>query len=103
MIHRRTLIHAAQFVIVFAALSALVWAQWPAYSTRGVPKTPDGKPDVNGPVPRMPDGKPDLSGIWEAARLPGQGQRGTPSNAPLQPTQPPTPNTASGPPIATFL
>src|SRR2546428_886914 len=103
MIHRKTLIHAAQFVIVFAALSALMWAQWPAYPTRSVPKTSDGKPDLNGPVPRMPDGKPDFSGLWEAARLRGNGQRGTPSNAPLQPAPPPPPSTDGGPPLATFF
>jgi hypothetical protein len=49
---------------VLLASSAL-FAQWPAYPTAGVPKTPDGKPNLTGPAPRTPDGKPDLSGIWK--------------------------------------
>lgn len=32
----------------------------------GIPRTPDGKPDLSAPVSRTPDGKPDLSGIWMA-------------------------------------
>jgi hypothetical protein len=39
-------------------------AQWLNYPTRGVPRLPDGKPDLTAPVPRTADGKPDLSGIW---------------------------------------
>ena len=104
MIRRRTLSNALQFIVVFGALSCLALAQWPSYPTRGVPKTKDGKPDLNGPVPRTPDGKPDLSGIWEASRGPGNGQRGTPSNAPLPAvTPPPPPSTDGGPPLATFF
>jgi hypothetical protein len=45
--------------------SSGLFAQWPAYPTAGVPKTPDGKPNLTGPAPRTPDGKPDLSGIWK--------------------------------------
>jgi hypothetical protein len=39
-------------------------AQWLNYPTPGVPRTPDGKPDLSAPAPRAPDGKPDLSGMW---------------------------------------
>jgi hypothetical protein len=48
-------------------------AQWPPYPTAGVPKTPDGKPNLVAPAPRTADGKPDLSGIWRNARGFGPG------------------------------
>ena len=41
-------------------------AQWLNYPTPGLPRLPDGKPDLSAPAPRMVDGKPDLSGIWAA-------------------------------------
>lgn len=51
---------------VIATLLAAVplAAQWLHYPTAGVPKNPDGSPNLNAPAPRMPDGKQDLSGIW---------------------------------------
>ena len=30
----------------------------------GIPRTPDGKPNLTAPPPRTPDGRPDLSGLW---------------------------------------
>ena len=39
-------------------------AQWLHYPTPGIPRTPDGKPNLSAPAPKTPDGKPDLSGIW---------------------------------------
>jgi hypothetical protein len=33
-------------------------------SNTGIPRTPDGKPNLNAPAPRTSDGKPDLSGAW---------------------------------------
>ena len=38
-------------------------AQWLNYKTPGVPRTPDGKPNLSAPAPRMPDGRPDFSGL----------------------------------------
>ena len=32
--------------------------------TPGIPRKPDGKPDLTAPAPRGPDGKPDLTGVW---------------------------------------
>lgn len=29
-----------------------------------IPRTPDGKPNLNAPAPKTPDGKADLSGLW---------------------------------------
>jgi hypothetical protein len=42
-------------------------AQWLNYPTPGIPRTPDGRPDLSAPAPRTPDGKPDLSGLWQPA------------------------------------
>ena len=42
-------------------------AQWLHYPTPGMPRTPEGKPNLSAPAPKMPDGKPDLSGIWASA------------------------------------
>ena len=50
--------------ILFAFLSAGASAQWLNFQTPGVPRTPDGKPNLAAAVPRGPDGKPDLSGVW---------------------------------------
>jgi hypothetical protein len=38
------------------------------YPTPGIPRLPDGKPNLSAPAPRTADGKPDLSGIWRAGR-----------------------------------
>ena len=55
-----------------AALSSLLSvpaaAQWINFPTPGVPRLPDGKPNLSAPAPRTPEGKPDLSGIWRAGR-----------------------------------
>src|SRR5665213_216068 len=39
-------------------------AQWLDYPTPGVPRLPDGKPNLTAPAPKTADGKPDLSGLW---------------------------------------
>jgi hypothetical protein len=39
-------------------------AQWLNYPAPGVPRLPDGKPNLSAPAPRTADGKPDLDGIW---------------------------------------
>jgi hypothetical protein len=45
-------------------MAAPIGAQWINYPTPGVPRTPDGKPNLTAPVSRTPDDKPDLSGLW---------------------------------------
>ena len=45
-------------VVVVLALSATASAQWLKYPTAGIPRTPDGKPDLSAPVPRSASGRP---------------------------------------------
>ena len=44
--------------------SAGVHAQWLNYRTPGIPRLPDGKPNLTAPAPRTAEGKPDLTGVW---------------------------------------
>ena len=60
---RRLCLPYAAALILAAAPTAL-FAQWLDYPTPGVPRTPDGKPNLSAPAPRTADGKPDLSGMW---------------------------------------
>jgi hypothetical protein len=54
----------ARVAIFTVAMSAPLAAQWLNQPTPGIPRTPDGKPNLSAPAPRTPDGKPDLSGLW---------------------------------------
>jgi hypothetical protein len=51
-------------IVILSLSSTPAAAQWLNYKTPGIPRTPDGKPNLSAPVPRMADGKPDLSGLW---------------------------------------
>ena len=55
---------ASAIAILTAALSASLSAQWLNQPTAGIPRAPDGKPNLAASVPRTSDGKPDLSGLW---------------------------------------
>jgi hypothetical protein len=55
---------AAIALLCFAA--PWLSAQWVNYKIPEVPRTADGKVDLNAPAPKLPDGKPDLSGTWES-------------------------------------
>ena len=76
---------AAVLTAIVAALSPSLSAQWPLHPASGVPRGPDGKPDLTAPTPRTADGKPDLSGIWM-------------SRGAAEPNGPP----AGRPPLASF-
>src|SRR6266852_4798351 len=49
-------------------------AQWLHYPTPGIPRMPDGKPNLSAPAPKTPDGKPDFSGLWNVQDNAGQTQ-----------------------------
>ena len=46
------------------AMAVTANAQWDPYPWKRVPRTADGKVDLNAPAVRTPYGKPDLSGFW---------------------------------------
>ncbi len=51
--------------ICAAVLAPGAPAQWIHYPTAGLPRTADGKPDLDAPAPRAAGGHPDLTGIWQ--------------------------------------
>jgi hypothetical protein len=53
-----------RITLLAAALSLSLNAQWLNQPTPGIPRRPDGKPNLSAPAPRTPDGKPDFSGLW---------------------------------------
>jgi hypothetical protein len=48
-------------------LAAPAFAQWVNNPAKGIPRLPDGKPDLNAPAPKRSDGTPDISGLWVPA------------------------------------
>ena len=51
-------------VLVFLGMP--VSGQWIHFPTPGIPRTPDGHPNLSAPTPRTREGHPDFSGIWAA-------------------------------------
>jgi hypothetical protein len=74
-------------VAVLLMMTASLSAQWLNYPTAGIPRTPDGKPDLTAPVPRSTDGKPVLAGLWRPSPgLTGDIARNLkPGDVPFQP------------------
>ena len=68
----------AALILTLGAVPA--GAQWLDRRTPGIPRTPDGKPNLTASAPRGPDGKPDLTGVWE-----GDAPVGRPQPTDLQP------------------
>ena len=46
-------------------LAAAAPAQWLDYPMPGIPRTPDGKPNLSAPAPKTADGRPILTGLWK--------------------------------------
>jgi hypothetical protein len=57
-------------LIALLAAPAFVRAQWLNHPTPGIPRTPDGKPNLSARAPRAADGRPDLSGLWQTESAP---------------------------------
>jgi hypothetical protein len=57
-------------LIALAAAPAFVQAQWLDHRTPGIPRTPDGKPNLSARTPRSADGRPNLSGLWQTDAAP---------------------------------
>jgi hypothetical protein len=51
-------------VAMMLTMAAIATAQWDPYPWKRVPRTANGKVDLNAPAQRTPYGKPDLSGFW---------------------------------------
>jgi hypothetical protein len=59
----------ARRILIAAMMAALmttgsVGAQWLTHPTAGIPRLPDGKPNLAAPVPKHATGKPVLAGLW---------------------------------------
>jgi hypothetical protein len=78
--------NALWMIIAAFVMTTPLAAQW-RNPTAGIPRTPDGKPNLSAPAPRTADGKPELSGLWK----PGAGYVGDiakdlkPGDVPFQP------------------
>jgi hypothetical protein len=59
-------------IIALAAAATLAPAQWLKHPTPGIPRTPDGKPNLSAPTPRAADGRPSLSGLWQTEAAPAE-------------------------------
>ena len=70
-------------------VTVVAQAQWEPYPWKNVPRTPDGKVDMNAPPRRTSDGKVDLSGFWmpldPVKHLLNLSADLKPSDVPLQP------------------
>jgi hypothetical protein len=66
MTHQRTVLATITALVL---LSGVVSAQWPVRQTPGIPRLPDGKPNLSAPAPKLADGRPDMAGFWDAGNM----------------------------------
>jgi hypothetical protein len=62
--------HNLWILIALATAPVFAPAQWLNHPTPGIPRTPDGKPNLVARTPRAADGRPNLSGLWQTKSAP---------------------------------
>ena len=62
----------AWIIVALAAAPTFAQAQWLNHPTPGIPRTPDGKPNLSARTPRAADGRPNLSGLWQTEAAPAE-------------------------------
>ena len=55
----------AVMLMLIAAPATSISGQWLKPATPGIPRTPDGKPNLAAAPPRAADGHADLTGLWQ--------------------------------------
>ena len=60
----RALTLSSALAAALCVCSSPATAQWLKTPTPGIPRTPDGKPNLTALAPKAHDGRPDLSGLW---------------------------------------
>ncbi|HWF10814.1 MAG TPA: DUF3471 domain-containing protein [Bryobacteraceae bacterium] len=55
---------STKLLLLAAFVMSAAHAQWLDYPAPGIPRLPNGKPNLSAPAPRASDGHPDISGVW---------------------------------------
>ena len=66
----KILIKVLGAVAILGVIVPFTSAQWPAFATRGVPRTPTGQPDLTAPTPRTPEASRTFPGSGTMAATP---------------------------------